>query len=658
MITTISGQSERFPLLAFLRAELAPRPGRMRAVWRITAGSTLTVVLGMVFQIPIPAYMAYIVFMASREEEVATLMTAFAGVAAATVALVLSFLFYLLDASEPALRLPLLALSTFMAMFFARTSTLGPIAFLAGFVLVLSQTLIDDFPSTEFLTRFLLWLWLVVAIPAVVSVLIDMVWGESPVLLVRQRADDLLSRTAAILEGRIDVDPMKLRQEAVETMALHEHASMWDRQLKAKTAVDLEMFEGLVTVLSLLCLLPRDTPLAARLPLAQAIDICRAALVTHEQPTLGECRIDPRVIAALDGATRPVVVALQRTANDLLKSAWERPDAVAPPPKPKRLFVPDAFTNRGYARFALKTTLAVTLAYFAYTMLDWPGIRTAITTCFFVALGSMAETMHKLSLRLTGAIIGGTIAGFCIVYLLPHMTDIGDLALLIAVVSAVCAWVATSTERLAYAGMQMAFAFFLGVLQDYGPATDLTVLRDRVVGIVLGNILMSMIFSTLWPVSAVQVVRSSMAKALGLLATLLPQATQGHRPLRLAVTQELVRAHTLGSLAFFEHGLFASPRADQASDRLTLEQLDRLAAAVFVVQSLEGAMVENHGLAIERDRATHWLSETATQTKEGGSPPPWIAPEAAQSSSAAEPLLQREAMSRLELEIAHVAPSR
>lgn len=81
MITTISGQPERFPLLAFLRAELAPRPGRMRAVWRITAGSTLTVVLGMVFQIPIPAYMAYIVFMASREEEVATLMTAFAGVA-------------------------------------------------------------------------------------------------------------------------------------------------------------------------------------------------------------------------------------------------------------------------------------------------------------------------------------------------------------------------------------------------------------------------------------------------------------------------------------------------------------------------------------------------------------------------------------------------
>src|SRR5579859_2607421 len=124
--------------------ELAPRPGRVRAVARITSCCVLVVALAMLFQIPLPAYMAYIVFLVSREETAATLMTAIGGAVAATLAVILSLLFYLLDAGEPALRLPLLALSTFMAMFFARTSTLGPIAFLAGFVLVMSQTLIDD----------------------------------------------------------------------------------------------------------------------------------------------------------------------------------------------------------------------------------------------------------------------------------------------------------------------------------------------------------------------------------------------------------------------------------------------------------------------------------------------------------------------------------
>ena len=138
-------------------------------------------------------------------------------------------------------------------------------------------------------------------------------------------------------------------------------------------------------------------------------------------------------------------------------------------------------------------------AYVIYTGADWPGIRTALITCFFVAQGTLGETLHKLTLRLGGALIGALIGGLCIVYVLPEMTDIGDLSLLIATVSAVCAWVATSSERLAYAGMQMALAFFLGVLQGFGPSTDLAVLRDRMVGIVLGNIVMSLVFSVIWP---------------------------------------------------------------------------------------------------------------------------------------------------------------
>jgi multidrug resistance protein MdtO len=74
-----------------------------------------------------------------------------------------------------------------------------------------------------------------------------------------------------------------------------------------------------------------------------------------------------------------------------------------------------------------------------------------------------------LFLRLSGAVIGGLIAGLCIVFVLPHLTDIGQLCLLIAVVSVGAAWVATSSELLSYAGLQIAFAFFLGVLQGLHP---------------------------------------------------------------------------------------------------------------------------------------------------------------------------------------------
>jgi multidrug resistance protein MdtO len=115
-----------------------------------------------------------------------------------------------------------------------------------------------------------------------------------------------------------------------------------------------------------------------------------------------------------------------------------------------------------------------------YTMLDWPGLLTSIVTVFFVALGSVGETVHKLTLRISGAIIGGLIAGLSIVFILPHFTDIGQLCALTAVVVLFAGWVSTSSERLSYAGMQIALAFFMGLLQTYSHATDLTVLRDRI----------------------------------------------------------------------------------------------------------------------------------------------------------------------------------
>src|SRR3954471_17541339 len=154
-------------LRGFLRSELAARPGRIAAVARITVCSTAIIVLWMVFRIPLPAYAAYIVFLVSQAEAAGTLMTAIGGAVAATVALALTLVLFAADAAEPALRLPLMAAATFLGMFLSRTIAIGPIAFLAGFVLVVTQTLADDIPNLEALTHLVLWLWLVVMVPAV-----------------------------------------------------------------------------------------------------------------------------------------------------------------------------------------------------------------------------------------------------------------------------------------------------------------------------------------------------------------------------------------------------------------------------------------------------------------------------------------------------------
>jgi multidrug resistance protein MdtO len=140
--------------------------------------------------------------------------------------------------------------------------------------------------------------------------------------------------------------------------------------------------------------------------------------------------------------------------------------------------------------------------YLLYTGVDWYGIHTAFITCVFIALGSTEATLRKGTLRIVGCLIGALLALFTIFFLIPHMETIASLVIVVACVSAIAGWVATGTERIAYAGLQMAFAFYYSLFpgfDGYAPDTDLTHLRDRVVGILLGLTVTALVFHYIWP---------------------------------------------------------------------------------------------------------------------------------------------------------------
>src|SRR3984885_1563516 len=183
-MTALTESQRSRPFLELLAVELASREGRWAAVARIATGSTITVVIAMVFQIPEPTYMAYIGFLISKDEKSATVTAALGGLIAVTLAVLLVLGLELIDTAEPALRLPLMATATFAAMFTARTFALGPVSFLAGFVIVLLQTLVDDVPSTEALTRATLWTWVVIFVPVAVTVIVNLLFGQGAAALI------------------------------------------------------------------------------------------------------------------------------------------------------------------------------------------------------------------------------------------------------------------------------------------------------------------------------------------------------------------------------------------------------------------------------------------------------------------------------------------
>jgi multidrug resistance protein MdtO len=652
MTALAESQRYRRPLLDLLAVELAPREGRWAAVGRIATGSAITVVIAMVFQIPQPTYMAYIVFLLSKDEKNASVTSAVGAFVAVTLAILLVLGLELIDTAEPALRLPLMAVATFAAMFTARTFALGPISFLAGFVIVLLQTLVDDVPSPEALTRATLWTWVVVFVPVAVTVIVNILFGQGAVTLIDRRVRKVFKELeTSLANGDYRKSLPECRAQLLPLLETAQHST----QKGARTVrITVPVIRALLDALVILEALPDDLPDDLREELVSQLRACRQAIESDAAPAMHESPAPPSQIIGASNELSPAVIAVRGTLSSLLAEIGRSvmPDETEAHHPPRRLLIADALSNPAHWQFALKTTMAVMVSYAIYTLLDWPGMRTAVVTCFFVALASLGETVHKLVLRLSGALIGGLIAGLCIVFVLPHLTDIGQLCLLIGAVSVGAAWVATSSELLSYAGLQIAFAFFLGILQGYAPATDLTVLRDRVAGILLGNIVTTIVFSTFWPQSARSGMRAALAEALRAIGEVIRQPRNAGKA-RMRTVQAMVRADHLRTLSLFELRMLPS-HVRESLTVPSVANVERLAGAAFVVST---DAISRYAEPGSTARLAEWTESAADNLSRGRPVPPSPVPTGSLPGTAIEPnaRLSEHAIEQLESEVQHVA---
>jgi multidrug resistance protein MdtO len=436
---------------------------------------------------------------------------------------------------------------TFAAMFLSRASPLGPVFFVAGFIVAYGLTLGDEVlglalqpatagnapqfelpeiafvPPEEALVRFLLWLSLAVALPIALLIGANLLTGRDPALLLRQALAERLATAARFCAGGRGAEH-ELEAQAFEGTAqlhkLHNLAHVFGRGQRCPLwGASLIGDISRLGLLLLAWLRVEDD----RNSLIPAAGFCRQAERTIED---GEAPGAEPVAITATGAARPLAGAITRTLQAIYETLAATPGRASPKDSaaagsPHRLLAPDAFTNVDYVRFALKVTMAVMICYFVMDMTDWPGIHTCVITAFFVSLGTVGDTLHKATLRFVGCLIGAGLGLGAILLLMPDMTDLGDLFLLLAPVTLLAAWVGYGSERISYAGWQIGLAFYLVVLQGYGPTIDMYTARDRTIGILFGSIVVFVIFTTIWPVSVANVVRTHLARALEQLAALL-----------------------------------------------------------------------------------------------------------------------------------------
>ena len=488
-------------------ALLRPFPGRLEFSSRLALACVLTTLVVEIYQTPDPALTAYVAFFVMKRcrTESVIISIVLSILISLLVGMIILIAMAVID--QPLWRAISITVMSFGLLFMASASKLKPLAAIIALIVGYALDLLSDAQVGELATRGFLYAWLFVTIPAAVSIVLNLFLGPPP----RRLLEQALARRLALAASLMRTGGEKAREAFQETLSEGvtelktwlKMAGMENSSPPADIAALSQATDSITTVLLLVDFADRTQsetmppPLRGRI--ADTLDEMAAIFRAEGYP------VDV-AIAHSEVNLPPATATLLADMQEALRRFTERPLPDLPIAEPAKagFFLPDAFTNPDHVYYALKTTAAAMFCYVTYLLLDWPGIHTSFITCYIVSLGTTAETIEKLALRIVGALIGAASGLAAIAFLLPHLTSIGSLLIVVFVAGLASAWVAAGSPRISYVGYQMAFAFFLCVIQGPSPAFDLTVARDRIIGIMLGNVVVYLIFTNIWPVTVVR----------------------------------------------------------------------------------------------------------------------------------------------------------
>jgi multidrug resistance protein MdtO len=515
---------------------MAPFPGRMEFATRMALICALSTLVAEIYQTPEPALTAYVAFFVMKPDRAASVVTSIAMLLLISVVLGVVLALTVQVIEQPLWRVAAMTLMSFCLTFAASASKLKPVAGTVALITAYALDLLGSVPGGELAVRGILYVWLFVGIPAGVCIVVNLILGPAPRRLAEQALAQRLHTAGALLRG-----PGASARKAFKE-GLHEGPGEIPAWLKlagaekTSPARDIACLQqaarSTIVILSVVDFLTDGMepalPASICRRIAQVLDGMAVILGNGGYPT--EIKLEGREDEAGLAPTATAALAELRAAL----SAFAETPIPAPSPRPAAkpasgFFLPDAFTNPAHVHYALKTTGAAMFCYVVYLLLDWPGIHTCLITCFIVSLGTAAETMEKQALRLVGCGIGAAAGLAAIVFLMPNVTSIGGLMGVVFLVAAASGWIAAGGPRISYAGLQLAFAFFLSVIQGAAPAFDMTIARDRTIGIIFGDLVVAVVFTQIWPVTISGRIDPAIANLLRQAAALVAAASTPKR---------------------------------------------------------------------------------------------------------------------------------
>lgn len=621
-------------LAELLRTELAPSPARWRATARITVACVVSAVLVMTLRIPFGHWFIITIFVVSQPNVGASIDKAILRIVGTVLGAAGVIVTMVAFPQQPWVFVPLIAGWIFVGIFLSRTTAYPYVAQLGAITVVLFVASDMNEPALSITNG--LWRVGAVTLAVIVSTAAQLLlWPDDPEDLLLDDLAGILGaverRLARIAAGELPddagADARRLHDGALNGLArqldLLSNAESRYRALRRRHTEQLVLIESVnrIAVASLAVdalLRERDATgrgVAIRDALARRLADARAG-VAALRTALAERRplAGPEVPAAPAARTPgraepgdawllPPIVDLERALERTpIATAFLARDRAAAPDSigsildegSPRFFLPTCtFANVRDMRFAAQVTIASMICYLLIVGLQWPGIFTALVTCLFVAQSSFGATVQKAILRLSGALLGGVLGIAALLIVIPNFDSLPPFLIAVAVGTGVAAYVATGSPRISYVGIQIGFAFALCTFDTWGPSVDLVKPRDRVLGVLIGDVVTACVTYWLWPTFAGRDMARSLESALRHMAQLALVGVSGGigervvrpaRGFRLQIFQDLASTLRLHAEAQFEPGA-GTPEHQAEQQRLLalhqqVQQISLLIAAL------------------------------------------------------------------------------
>jgi multidrug resistance protein MdtO len=632
----------------FIRWEVAPYPGRVNTVIRMTIAATLVMIIVVTFRIPNAALAGVFSILLARENLTATWRGGQFIVLGFVAASLYTLLGMMLFRGYPITHFFWVIGSLYLIFFVLRTTTNYAAALAFAIPMGVALPIWDRYAPSQVQVAGTLWPIVVIGVGTGATVATEAlyrIFDRSDPLITF--VDDLLLAVQQVAESFAahHAPPKPVLSRVLQYNMIGTGRLRMTLQRQGLNATRRAQRSALISLagrlIGLAANLVRTSPQpgeddAIRLRALSE----RLGAIRTELRESGNISASAAVLEGQPSSSFPMLQEMERIVA-LIPEVFQRDEIVDGSQNPPRqdwwraLLVPDAFQNPEYLRFAFAGCLAASVCYILYNALDWPGIFPSVITCIVTAQSTIGNSLQTQVLRVAGFVAGGLVLGIAAqILILPAIDSIFGFALFFAAGTAIAAWFATSSPRLSYFGVQMALPFYFVNLQDYRIQTDLTIARDRVIGVFLGILAMGFIFDRFGTKSDVEQLQKLLVRNVQMLA----QFGGVVRDRAIAISQiSRLRSQINDSFASLESQTDAARfefefRHRREAEVVECERIQRAQPALRSIFLLELSLLSHRGrreidseLTLDQNQALdHFLNEYSDELMHTAA---WIAHE-------------------------------